>query len=66
MNSIQRKRQQKNLTQAELGKRVGVNQNTVAQWESGARKPSIIMLKRIAEVFHCTTDELLEGIPTPK
>lgn len=66
MNTIQRKRQQKKLTQAELGEKVGVNQNTVAQWESGARKPNILMLKRIAQVFHCTTDELLEGIPAPK
>lgn len=66
MNSIRRKRQEVKLTQAELGEKVGVNQNTVTQWESGARKPNIIMLKRIAAVLHCTTDELLEGISAPK
>lgn len=66
MNSIRKKRQEFKLTQAELGEKVGVNQNTVTQWENGARKPSIIMLKRIATVLHCTTDELLEGIPAPK
>lgn len=66
MNTLRKMRQKNNLTQAELAAKLGVNANTVTQWETGARKPNIIMLKRVANVLNCTTDELLEELPAPK
>ena len=66
MNTLRKMRQKNNLTQAELAAKLGVNANTVTQWETGARKPNIIMLKRVAKVLNCTTDELLEELPAPK
>lgn len=63
MLSIRYHREKNNLTQAELAAKLGVNSNTVTQWETGARKPNIIMLKRVAKVLNCTTDELLEELP---
>lgn len=63
MNSLQVKRRENGLSQAELAKKLNVAQTTVAMWETGARKPNIIMLKRIAKMFSCTTDELLKEFP---
>ena len=59
LNSLRKLRSEANLTQAELGRLIGVNANTVTQYENGARKPNILLLKKMAEVLHCTTDELL-------
>lgn len=66
MLSIRYHREKNNLTQAELAAKLGVNSNTVTQWETGARKPNIIMLKSVAKLLNCTTDELLEELPAPK
>lgn len=66
MNIIQRKRKKIGLSQAELARKLNVAQTTVAMWEVGARKPNIVMLKKIAKFFGCTTDELLEELPVPK
>lgn len=62
MTAIQFYRQKANLTQKELALALDSAQNTIAQYESGARKPDIITLKKLATVLHCTTDQLLEPI----
>ena len=51
-----------NLTQAQLAETIGVTPNCITQWESGARKPDIINLKKLANILHCSTDELLKDI----
>ncbi len=51
-----------NLTQAQLAKIVGVTPNAITQYESGARNPNIIMLKKLAKALNTTTDSLLEPI----
>lgn len=50
------------MTQAQLAEMVGVVPSTINQYESGARKPDVIMLKKLAKALHTTTDELLEPI----
>ena len=42
-----------------LAEKLGVAQSSVGNWENGIRKPDVFMLKRIAEVLGCTTDDLL-------
>lgn len=44
-------RQDKNLTQLQLGKLLNVGQVAVSAWELGRREPSIEMIKRIAELL---------------
>lgn len=48
------------LTQAELGEKIGVNQNTISNWESGKRNADFPNLSKLANVLKCTTDYLLE------
>ena len=51
-----------NMTQVQLALLVGVTPNAITQYESGARKPNIIMLKKLARALHTTADALLEPI----
>lgn len=50
------------MTQAQLAEMVGVVPPTINQYESGARKPDVIMLKKLAKALHTTADALLEPI----
>lgn len=53
------------LTQKKLADALGVSRSTVAMWENEKNEPDNIMLARIAEYFHITTDELL-GLSSEK
>jgi transcriptional regulator with XRE-family HTH domain len=52
----------KGLTQREILKKLGIAQFTVAQYETGARKPDTVTLKKLAAILDCKTDQLLESI----
>ena len=52
-------REKANLTTEKLGALVGVSSSAITNWESGFRKPDIVKLVKLAEIFGCTTDELL-------
>lgn len=55
-------RKERGMTQIQLAQALNVSNGTVAMWETNERKPNIIMLKKLAKVLGCTTDELLEQI----
>ena len=46
---IKEARKEKGLTQKELGEKLGVSYQMIAQYESGRRKPKIETLKRISD-----------------
>lgn len=50
----------KSISQVELAHRLGVSKQSVSNWENNNIMPSIDMLVKMAEYFHCTTDYLLE------
>ncbi len=52
-------RKEKNLTQSQLAKILGVSKGTVAMWEVGQREPKFEMLKKIASLFSESTDYIL-------
>lgn len=60
-NSIREIRQARALTQADLGRRLGVRGQTISQWESGSRRPTPQDLDRIAAVLRCTSDVFYHG-----
>lgn len=56
-------RRQKNITQIELAKRVGITHTHIGRYELGtAKKPSADTIQRIAEVLGVSSDYLLEGV----
>lgn len=61
-NKIRELRMSHNLTQADLGKIVGVSMQAVSKWERGGI-PDIEILISIAKHFGVTMDELLGQVP---
>ena len=59
-DQIKRLRINKNLTQAQLARKLGVTEQAINNWENNKRTPSVDILKRISDFFSCTTDYLLE------
>ncbi len=56
-------REEKNLTQAELAKRLGITRSSVNAWEMGISTPSTQYLLELSHIFKVSTDYLL-GINT--
>ena len=59
MVSFLEKRIKQGLTQQQLANKVGVDRTTVSKWELGKAIPRPPVLKRMAKIFNCTIDELL-------
>ena len=47
------------ISQSELGNMVGVSNKAVSKWETGASKPSIGVINKLATIFRVSVDELL-------
>lgn len=58
-------RKEKEITQENISKKLGVTRQCYALYEQGRREPSIEIIKKLCIIFGCTTDELLE-METPK
>ena len=58
---IRQRRQTARLTQAELAKRVGVKQQTVARWEQGSSTPTRDTLASIARAFSEPDDKWIRA-----
>lgn len=55
-------REKKGLSQAELGRIVGLKQTTISQYESGSRKPNITMAKKLADALEISLDDFFCSI----
>lgn len=58
--SIEQKRKEKKITQSDLAKELGVTQGAISQWENGLTEPVIKYIVKMAVIFECTVDELLQ------
>lgn len=58
-NNIERMRKLKGLTQKDLGVKLNVENNTISAYEKERIIPNATIIKKMAEIFECTTDELL-------
>ena len=73
---IKAARKRAGLTQKELGKKLGLAYQTLAQWETGTRKPKAETLQRLADALGVSMMDLDErfawqpdrevGIPAPQ
>lgn len=62
MTDIKKIREKRGITQKELAAKLNVSPSTVSQWENGLRNPSLVNVKRVSNILHCTTDELLNSV----
>ena len=58
---IQEKRKEKNLTQKELAKKLGVSDKAISKWERGICCPDISLLKDLSSILDISINELLSG-----
>lgn len=54
-------RNEKNWTQAELAKLLGLSDKTISKWESGSGYPDITILPMLSQIFEVSVDELIKG-----
>lgn len=54
-------RREKNLTQEQLGEKLGVTNKTISRWENGNYLPSVEMLQLLSREFNVDINELLSG-----
>ena len=61
LNEILRQlRKIKGVNQTQMAADLNVNPGTIAKYETGTRTPNVYMLKRLADYFGVSTDELLD------
>lgn len=58
MNRIKLLRKENGLTQAELGKLVGVSDASINKYEKGSMVPKIDKIEKMANIFHVSIDYL--------
>lgn len=61
-SNLRRLRTERGLTATRLAKQMNMSLNAISQYERGITEPSILTLKRLADLLHVSTDELLEGV----
>jgi len=59
-SKVARMRKEKGMTQLELAEKMGVTDKAVSKWERDLSYPDIGSFPKLAEIFHVTTDELLQ------
>ena len=59
LSGLRRRRREKDWSQGELGRRVGVSTNTILNLEKRRVDPSAALLVALAKELECSTDELL-------
>ena len=60
-NLISKLREEKGLSQSELGFKLGVTNKAVSRWENGRGYPDTSLLLKLSEILGITVDELLKG-----
>lgn len=64
MKTLKKLRQEMGMTQENLAQKMGVTQSMVAKWEAGSSCPRGEVLVRLANLLHCTIDELFGRAPS--
>jgi len=59
---IKEYRQEKNLTQSQLGKMIGVSQKAIDYWERSVNEPKARYLLALVQIFDISFDELFENV----
>lgn len=57
--AVQERREALGYTQTELGRKIGVAQSVISEWENGNYLPKAKQLPALAKALNCTIDELL-------
>ena len=59
--AIRELREKQNMTQAELGEKIGVSSKTISKWETSKGLPDISLLQPLAQALGISVIELMNG-----
>ncbi len=59
MKTIRQLREERDWSQDQLARRLGVGQGTVSNWERGLKVPQPRTLTRLAELFDVSVEEIV-------
>ncbi len=59
MNSIKKYREVTKITQQQLADRIGVSRQTIVRFENGTHEPRLTELRKMAEIFGCSMNDLV-------
>lgn len=65
MHILAELRKKKKLTQTDVASYVCVDRSTVAKWETGNAFPRIETLRKLAELYGCPMENLLQSKSPP-
>lgn len=61
MKALRQRRKESRYTLAQVATALGFSRpSTISAYESGNRKPNIDILQKLAKLYGCTVDELLD------
>lgn len=58
---LKKLRKQNDMTQEQLGERIGVTNKTISRWETGNYMPPIECLKLLSELYAISINEIIAG-----
>lgn len=58
-NNLKKIRQENDMTQEELAKKINTSRSNIANYENDKNMPSIEVLNKLSEILNCSTDYLL-------
>lgn len=59
-NRIAALRHEADLSQKELGQKLGIVQSAISAWELGRNQPDFAAMRKMARLFHCSIDYLMD------
>ena len=60
-NTIRQRREERQMTQAELAERIGVSSKTISKWETAKGLPDITLLQPLSQALGISIIELMNG-----
>jgi len=54
-------RKENNLTQEQLGEKLGVTNKTISRWETGTYLPPVDILENLSDMYGITINEIISG-----
>jgi len=65
MNQLRDLREKAGLKQKDVGTKLRVSQGVISQWERGCCFPKTELLPKLAIIYNCTIDELINPEKKP-
>lgn len=59
--SLRQKREQKNMSQEQLAKKLGITQAVISQYENGSTSPTVALAVKIAKELGTTCEQMVAG-----